>query len=1564
MKAITCSLSLLLLSSLLHAQIHPDGTTAPQANSTPVTVPAAYPSTLQVNSVRSWQLQKPVTDPAQITAAMSATDAQQQTQYMDGLGRPLQVVTKAASPAGKDLVAPVIYDAYGRESMNYLPYVSTTSDGSFQANPFSAQASFMQQQYGGQGEQFFYGNTLFEASPLNRVRTTLAPGNSWVGWGRGINMAYEFNAANEVLIWTIGSAPGSLPLATAYYAAGALTRSVTSDEHNKRVVEYKDKVGQVVLKKVELVNNAAINDYIGWLCTYYVYDDFYRLRFVLSPKAIEETLGSSGTLTLPVSVSQAVTDGLCFRYEYDTRGRMTVKKVPDAGEVYMIYDARDRLSYTQDANMRSKTWWLATLYDQLNRPAMTGMMTYTGTMGQLTTYAADPNNLGGRASITVQGGSTPVAADLVVTQRNSGRSLYQASNSIEFTDGFESEASGEFVAEISDGHRDPFTYYAYGNRVPSGAGFIALTITSYDDYAQTQKTFDNSDNAKLDASNNLYAESLPSTASNATRGLTTGGKVWLMRDPSDLTQGQWLESAAFYDDQAKAIQVQAEHEKGTDVVTSRYDFSGKVLSTYEVHRNTQSTPGVVRVRTTMDYDAQGRLLAVRKQLNDAGSSKLIAQSEYDELGELKTKHLGNGLQDLAYEYNIRGWLKAINKDYVNSGSGDGRFGQTLSYDYGFTDQQFNGNISGLQWRSAGDGEARAYGFTYDNVNRLLKADFTQYTGGWNTTAGVDFSVGGSDASNANALGNIKYDANGNILEMWQKGLKLQNSDFIDKMTYTYMEHSNRLQNVMDYANTNMSGKFGDFQTSALHPQKALKDGQLATPNASTLTNITDYTYDANGNMNKDLNKDIATTANGGGITYNYLNLPVHITFKAQDANNSSNTILKGTISYRYDASGAKHEKIVDEMAVPVRYNGNDYTSEVITTTTYIGNFIYESKEYRNTAVAALNYEDRLQFFADEEGRVRPKDDGNTPFVYDYFIKDHLGNVRMVLTDEQKSDVYPMVSLEDSKLSKEQEYYAIDAGQIVSNPSGITSYTNDNGLGNVPHDATFEAANSQKMYKLNATNAKIGLGMTLKVMAGDHLDIFGKSYYTAANAGGTGGNSLLTVSSILDGLLGAPGSVVGVSTHNSVTSSGLGGLMVTTGAIGNFLTGRPGNDDPNNTVPTAYVNYIFFDEQFHYAGGGFSPVDPNTGTLKDHHSDLQNILVPKNGYVYIYCSNESPVNVFFDNLQVVHTRGPVLEETHYYPFGLTMAGISSKSVGDVENKKKYQQYEFNSDFDINLYESFYRSLDPQLGRFRQQDPKPVYEMEGLYNSMNNNPISNIDILGDITHYYNTDGTLLRSQDDNNGYATITVISDENLSLFATVSALIDGLNAASKKISGKDLFSSNTTANILSTAGISYDTKEYADYYDRHSKDYYTGNAYVPTDGKGKLVNENMAGLKLKGGYLRVMDKLPPQAGNNPETSGTNEIGDRDIHTHTLEGRRFTLHGQAAHVDEGKAAFGGVDGNDLSRGRLSETVGQEKYRSGQFNVVVTPTHVYLYRDGQVVISVDRKGIPSKNPGEIK
>lgn len=161
-------------------------------------------------------------------------------------------------------------------------------------------------------------------------------------------------------------------------------------------------------------------------------------------------------------------------------------------------------------------------------------------------------------------------------------------------------------------------------------------------------------------------------------------------------------------------------------------------------------------------------------------------------------------------------------------------------------------------------------------------------------------------------------------------------------------------------------------------------------------------------------------------------------------------------------------------------------------------------------------------------------------------------------------------------------------------------------------------------------------------------------------------------------------------------------------------------------PKAYLNWLLLDEQYRYAGGGFEQVGENEAFKTHVKTGLE---VTRNGYLYIYVSNETPnVDVFFDNLQVTHVRGPLLEETHYYPFGLTMAGISSKAAGKLENRYKYnknelQNKEFSDGSGLEWYDFNARTFDQQVGRFMQIDPIPDEgDQEDLtpYHFSGNNP----------------------------------------------------------------------------------------------------------------------------------------------------------------------------------------------------------------------------------------------------
>ncbi len=786
--------------------------------------------------------------------------------YFDGLGRPKQQVGIKASPTAKDIVTHITYDQYGRQAKQYLPFERPTGT----STPLGSYASvdivsdintYYKSVYDtdftvAADHQDFnaYSESIFEPSPLNRVQEQGAPGSAWkankdVDTDHTIKFDWDTNQLEEVIKFRIqftGSDTESPTLVKQeFYPVGELQVTITKDENwtvadgnNHTTREYTDKRGRVVLKRTY---NTTPNTSGGSAAagggeahdTYYIYDDFDNLTYIIPPK-----------VTTVDGVSATEMSELCYQYKYDYRNRLIEKKIPGKGWESIVYNKLDQPILTQDANLKAEAAWLFTKYDALGRVAYTGKITITG-----------------KTRTLLQAEATAYSDDIWVDKTTTG---------IRYDDGgYPKVTTGE-----------------------------TLTINYYDDYEF--------DIAGLVSPGTVSGEAI----TNRTRSLPTGSKVKV------LGEDKWITTVTYYDKKARPIYIASKNEylNTTDTVESELDFVGKVLKTKTTH--TKGSNAAIVTVDTFTYDHMGRAKKQTQQINNQ-DTEVIAENTYDALGQLKSKKIGGGLQDVDYSYNVRGWMTGIN-DVENLGNDLFSFG--IHYNkpkeslgaYAL----YNGNISETIWKTVNDNTKRGYVYGYDKLNRIIRA----------THSNGDYNVAG-----------IRYDKMGNIIALNRNGHVNDEATLfgsMDRLSYTY-DDGNKLLKVTDTGNKTYG----------------FKDG--------TNTND-DYDYDTNGNMIKDQNKGITS------ITYNHLNLPETVSI--------SNSEGTGTISYIYDATGAKLKKTAP-------------SGSSLITTEYTGNYVYRNNE--------------LQYMSTPEGYATPE--GNS-YRYVYQFKDHLDNVRLSYTKNAAGDL--------------------------------------------------------------------------------------------------------------------------------------------------------------------------------------------------------------------------------------------------------------------------------------------------------------------------------------------------------------------------------------------------------------------------------------------------------------------------------------------------------------------------------------------------------------------------------
>ena len=678
-------------------------------------------------------------------------DVIEQVTYFDGLGRAMQQIAIKATPGKKDIITHIDYDAFGRQALEYLPYGTGQNKGQYNASALSQTHNFYNAaKY--ENTTNPYSEKVYEASPLNRVLEIGAPGASWKAnpssdADHTIKFEYATNGSNEVRNYGVSLSSTYVPTLTnspAYYAANTLYVSVTKDENwkpehgnNHTTREYKDKQGRVVLKRT--YNNTAHD-------TYYVYDDYGNLTYVLSPK-----------VNTADGVNATELKELCYQYRYDNRNRLIEKQLPGKGREYIVYNKLDQPIMTQDANQKSKSEWLFTKYDAFGRVVYTGKDTGNGNTREALQSSANSTvpQFESKSSTATSYAGTPVYYSKVAYPTSFDQVL-----TINYYDNYTFDKDGLSVPTSVLGQ-------PVDTRTQSLATGSKVRVLETNNWITSLYAYDKQGRVIYTATKNAYL----STTTIVEHKLDFGGKVLETKTTHSKGSNAALVTVDSYEYDHMGRQTRQMQKIGSGaselIAANSYDVLGQ-LETKKVG-NTESKP----LQTiSYAYNVRGWL----KAINDADNlgSKLFGfELSYNSSKSGASSPLYNGnisetywktksdnvLRRYAYSYDA---LNRITKGVFNAS------GQTDRYTLGSIAYDKNGNITSL----IRNGHINEAGTSFGTLsNPMDKLAYSYHDGG-------NFLVKVSDAGNksygfvdgANTDNDYGRDANGDMIRDKNKGI--------------------------------------------------------------------------------------------------------------------------------------------------------------------------------------------------------------------------------------------------------------------------------------------------------------------------------------------------------------------------------------------------------------------------------------------------------------------------------------------------------------------------------------------------------------------------------------------------------------------------------------------------------------------------------------------------------------------------------------------------------------------------------------------------------------------------
>ncbi|MBS1512422.1 MAG: hypothetical protein JST86_16370, partial [Bacteroidetes bacterium] len=597
--------------------------------------------------------------------------------------------------------------------------------------------------------------------------------------------------------------------------------------------------------------------------TLYYYDQAGNLVKTIPPAGVKPNFNKT-FLDSVQAARAAATDLVNYRnntylvtqYRYNSLNQVVAQRTPDAGTSHFWYDRLGRLVISQNSKQQPDNKYSYTLYDALGRITQVGEKQQTQTMSQDTTQ-------------------NDVALQRWLDDVTSGGSLKEQITRTVYDVPYYNDDSTLYPELVQQNLRNRVSYSQVIDQEPA-------------DFATNPKPF-----MAIQAAATYYSYDIH------------GNVDTLVQDFKAAMSGT---------------------DSGNRYKKMVYDYD---LVSGKVNRVAYQPGYTDQFYHVYSYDAENRIISVSTS-HDSIYWESEASYEYYRHGPLSRVVLGNNwVQGLDYAYTIQGWLKGVNatalssgvydmgKDGAPTGNGVARdaYGYSLNYFYGdyapigtgtggfvnpfvsitnslatasdgvaLGKDLFNGNIRAMMVNVPKLGEAKLYGYRYDQLNRIKAMNSFN---GFNNSTNL-FSGGNAPTVTEDYRERVNYDPNGNILKYVRHGATaLSGGITMDSLSYGYnfdgngLLMNNKLRHVKDPVS---SGNYTD-----------------------DIDNQSDdnYTYDSIGNMISDAQSNITA------VTWTVYGKIKKITKSSGDS-----------VVYSYDATGNRISKIV-------------YVSGVATKTVYV-----------------------------------------------------------------------------------------------------------------------------------------------------------------------------------------------------------------------------------------------------------------------------------------------------------------------------------------------------------------------------------------------------------------------------------------------------------------------------------------------------------------------------------------------------------------------------------------------------------------------------------------------------